>query len=248
MIVRESCRQYFSKIMKQKKTIGILGGMGPAASAELYFRIIKTAQQNYHAVQDCDYPPIVIHSVPLDGFTEKGLVEFDLVKKQLISSVKKLESSGADLIIIACNTVHYYFSEMQAVVKVPILNLIDETVAVVARAKISKVGILASDSTIKLGLYENKLNKKGIQSILPNSSQQKRLDKIILNVMKGVNDGPERRVLLAIIADYINQGAQGIVIGCTELPLVFRDVKISIPVFDSLEILAQAAVRHSLKK
>jgi aspartate racemase len=114
-------------MMPKNKTIGVLGGMGPEASSNLYGKIIKYSQQEYGAVQDFDYPPIIIYSLPLLGFDETGIVDENLVKQQLIAGVKKLESAGSDLIIIGCNTVHFYYEEMQAAVKVPIFNIIEET-------------------------------------------------------------------------------------------------------------------------
>ncbi len=109
------------------KTIGVLGGMGPEASANLYSKIIKYAQYKYNAVQDFDYPPIIIYSLPLFGFDETGIVDEKLVKQQLIDGVKKLESAGCDLIIIGCNTVHIFYDEMQAAIKIPILNIVEGT-------------------------------------------------------------------------------------------------------------------------
>jgi len=84
---------------KKNKVIGVLGGMGPVASSNLYAKIIKYTQQEYGAVQDFDYPPIIIYSLPLVGFDETGIVNEELVKEQLIAGVKKLESAGCELII-----------------------------------------------------------------------------------------------------------------------------------------------------
>ena len=114
--------------MKSKnKTIGVLGGMGPGASANLYMEIIKYSQHKYNAIQDTDYPPIIIYSLPLDGFDETGITNIKLVEDQLVVGVKKLEAAGCDLIIIGCNTVHILYEKMQAAVKIPILNIVEET-------------------------------------------------------------------------------------------------------------------------
>ncbi len=112
----------------KKKTIGILGGMGPGASANLYQTIISIAQKKYGAEQDYDFPPMVIYSLPLIGFDETGITEPESVKKQLVEGVKKLEKAGCDFIIIACNTVHIYQKNMQKAINIPIVSMIEQAV------------------------------------------------------------------------------------------------------------------------
>ena len=109
------------------KTIGVLGGMGPAASATLYANMIEYAQSKYNAVQDTDYPPIIIYSLPLSGFDETGITDENLVKKQLIKGVQILEDAGCDSIVIACNTVHVFHDDMQKAVTIPVLHIVEET-------------------------------------------------------------------------------------------------------------------------
>ena len=92
--------------MNKKKTIGVLGGMGPGASADFYVHLVQYAQQRYHAVQDIDYPPVMLYSLPLPDFDERGVVDFDSTKKLLVGGVIKLEQFGAEVIAIPCNTVH----------------------------------------------------------------------------------------------------------------------------------------------
>ena len=145
--------------------------MGPSASADLYSRIIKYSQRQYGAVQDCDYPPIVIVSLAMTGFDETGIVDEDSVKNQLIDGVKKLELAGAAFIIIACNTVHAFYDQMQLAVKIPILNIIEETKKKVLEAGFKKVGLFSSESTNKLGLYQNSFEQSGIKVVLANRDQ-----------------------------------------------------------------------------
>jgi len=233
--------------MQKHKTIGVLGGMGPEASANLYSKIIKYAQNEYGAVQDFDYPPIIIYSLPLFGFDETGIVDEALVKKQLIEGVKKLELAGCDLVIIACNTVHSYFEEMQSAVKVPIFNIIEETKKRVEKLGYKKVGLFASESTNKLKLYQKRFTDSNIEVISPNSEQQQILNKVIEHVMGG-NQKIEDVILLKEIArDYIRQGAEAIVMGCTEIPLAINQTHTDIKLFDTIEIIVQSAVDYSLQ-
>lgn len=234
--------------MQKNKTIGVLGGMGPEASSNLYTKIIQYAQHKYDAVQDFDYPPIIIYSLPLFGFDEKGIADEKLVKKQLIEGVKKLESAGCDLIIIACNTVHSYYQEMQSAVKVPIFNIIEETKKRVTKFGYKKVGLFASESTNKLKLYQRRFADSNIDVISPNSEQQEILNRVIENVMGG-NQKTEDIIFLKDIArDYVRQGAEAIVMGCTEIPLAINQAHTDIKLFDTIEIIVQCAVDYSLKK
>ncbi len=235
-------------MIKKNKTIGVLGGMGPEASSNLYAKIIKYAQQKYGAVQDFDYPPIIIYSLPLLGFDETGIVDEDLVRKQLIKGVKKLESAGCELIIVACNTVHSYYKEMQSSVKVPIFNIIEETKKRVVEFGYKKVGLFASESTNKLKLYQKKFIDANIEVISPNSDQQKMLNQVIEHVMGGNQKTDDIIFLKDIARDYIKQGAEAIVMGCTEIPLAINQTHTDIKLFDTIEIIVQCAVDYSLKK
>ncbi len=235
-------------MVRKNKTIGVLGGMGPEASANLYSKIIKYAQHEYGAVQDFDYPPIVIYSLPLFGFDETGIVDEELVKLQLIEGVKRLEAAGCDLIIIACNTVHAYFQEMQSAVKVPIFNIIEETKKIVIKFGYKKVGLFASSSTNKLRLYQRGFEDSSIEVISPNNEQQKVLNRVIEHVMGGNQKIEDVIALKDIARDYIRQGAEAIVMGCTEIPLAINQANTDIKLFDTIEIIVQSAVDYSLGK
>ena len=229
------------------KTIGVLGGMGPEASANLYSKIIKYAQYKYNAVQDFDYPPIIIYSLPLLGFDETGIVDEKLVKQQLIDGVKKLESAGCDLIIIGCNTVHIFYDEMQAAIKIPILNIVEETKKRVKEFGYKKVGLFASESTSKSKLYQKKFAEDNIEIISPNEKQQKILNKVIEHVMGGNQKIDDVIALKGVARDYLRQGAEAVVMGCTEIPLAINQSHTDIKLFDTIEIIVQSAVDFSLK-
>ena len=234
-------------MIKKHKTIGVLGGMGPEASCNLYSKIIKYSQQKYGAVQDFDYPPIIIYSLPLQGFDETGVVDEKSVKRGLIEGVKRLESAECDLVIIACNTVHIYYKEMQSSIKIPIFNIVEETRKRVIESGYKKVGLFASESTNKLKLYQKNFVDSDIQVISPNEKQQKILNKVIEHVMGGNQKTEDVIALKEIARDYIKQGAEAIVMGCTEIPLAINQTQTDIKLFDTIEIIAQCAVDFSLK-
>jgi len=233
--------------MKKNKIIGVLGGMGPVSSANLYNKIIKYTQRKYNAVQDSDYPPVIIYSLTLSGFDETGIVDGEMVKKQLIGGVRKLESAKCDLIIVGCNTVHAFYDEMRAAVRIPIFNIIEETKRMVLQLGYKKVGLFASESTNKLGLYQKKFNASGIEVISPDESQQKVLNNVIKHVMGGNQKLDDVISLKEIIEEYLRQGAEAIVMGCTEIPLAINQSHTDVKLFDTTEIIVKSAVDFSLK-
>ncbi len=232
--------------MHKNKTIGILGGMGPAASANMYEQIIKYAQYQYGAVQDEEYPPVILYSLPLNGFDETGIVDEASVKKQLIKGVQTLESAGCDCIIIACNTVHVFFDDMQSAISIPIFGIIDEARKAVLKHGYKKVGLFASESTVKLRLYKNNFAQDDITVLQPSLEQQAILNRVIKHVMGGTQGVEDVIQLKSIAQDYIQQGAEAIVMGCTEIPLAINQTHTDIKLFNTIEIVAKRATDFSL--
>lgn len=230
------------------KTIGILGGMGPSASANLYDKMLEYTQREFGAVQDDEYPPIIIYSLPLVGFDEKGIVDAESVRKLLIHGVKKLEDAGCDLIIIACNTVHIFYDDMQMAVKIPIFNIVEETAKRVTNFHYKHVGLMCSESTTKAQLYEEAFDKYGIKVIAPNQEQQEDLNRVIEHVMGGHQGLDDVLILKKIIRDYLHDGAEAIVIGCTEIPLAINQSHTDTHLFDSNRIIVECAVDFSMRK
>lgn len=230
-----------------KKTIGIIGGMGPAASVHIYNQIICLAQKEYHAREDCEYPSMIIYNLPIIGFDEKGSVKSKQVKDQMINAVKKLEQAGCSYIIIACNTMYYLYTDLQNVIKIPLINLIKQIVNVVEKGKYKSVGILSSQNTKELSLYEKGFAERGVKSILTTNNQQKLVNNVILNVMAGNQCYKDKMLLKSIIEDFIAKGAQAIIIGCTELPLAICQQDVKIKIFNTSEIIAKLVLDYAQK-
>ena len=211
--------------MNHKKVIGILGGMGPVASAETYMQIVRICQRKYKAVEDHDFPEIFVYSLPLQGFDSIGFQSQDraLILEQLIVALKKLEASGVDLIIIDCNTVHYFYDDLQARVSPKILNLIQITTDYVAREGIETVGILCSNTSRRVGLYEERLEKAGIRHLRTTDEEQRVLDQAILAVMADKVSYEEHDGVSLIVDRLFHAGADAIILGCTELSYLLKE-------------------------
>jgi aspartate racemase len=229
-----------------KKTIGVLGGMWPSASSVFYQKIIQYSQSHYWAVQDNDYPPVILYSLPLDGFDETGIRDEWEVKRQLIDAVKKLESSWCDFIVIACNTVHIFYEEMQKSIRIPIFNIVEKTWEEIIKRNISKIGLLASESTCTSWLYTSNFEHNWISVMLPNNKEQKIINSVIENVMWWNHGNKDINLLRKVIERYIDAGVQAIVLWCTELPLAISQKDVDITVFDAMDIIVQHSVYISL--
>ncbi|MCF7906240.1 amino acid racemase [Candidatus Gracilibacteria bacterium] len=230
---------------QQLKTIGIIGGMGPHASADLYKKIIAICQKKHNAVQDSDFPCIWLLNLPAEDFDETGVVESTSVQNQLLQAVQKLESLGCDVIIMACNTIHMFWETLRNHTHVPILHIVQETLKQVKQKEMTTVGLLCTETTHKQALYHAPLSKENVHILACNHEERKHLTQIIKNIMSGRHEKSDKEFLEQKAKDFVSQGAEAIILGCTELPIIFP--KKEFLCFDSTQILAEAAVDFSFQ-
>ena len=226
--------------MKNNKSIAILGGMGPQASSKL-LEVLVSMCSKLGVKSDSDFPEIIVDSIPVPNFVsdENNIPPaLSILKKR----VKKLNKFDPSFFAIACNTAHLLLPKLQDETKVPFVSIIEAVVSEVGKNNVRKVGILASPTTIRSRLYQTALERKGIKVILPSQIQIKVLDKIIGNVLRGERNRKDREMLCTIALSQKNKGAQSIILGCTELPLIFPK-DFTLPVFNSIEILAKTLVQ-----
>lgn len=222
--------------------LGIFGGMGPEATADLYLKIIRLTP----ADKDQDHIPTLIYSLPQVPDRMASIRSGnDSILVTLREGVQKLEAGGADFIAIPCNTVHYYYPQMQAAVKIPILNMIEEAAKEAEQkyAGNSIVGLLATSGTIATGLYEDALGKRGFRVVVPPDSIQ---EGMVMNAVFGIKAGTNNQVnedlLTEAALSLIRQGAEILVLGCTEIPLAFNPDRVDVPVVDATRVLAERSV------
>ncbi len=223
---------------KKKNVIAILGGMGPQASAKLVEILIDKSIKDFAAKNGDDFPEIILDSIPIPDFISdpKNIKPVLAILSKRIKFLSKIDISS---FAIACNTAHQLFDDLQAKTKTQIVSTINEVTVQVNKKKIVRVGLLASPSTLQFGLFDDAFKQFNIEVVHPTENQQKTLEKIIRRIIGG-NILPSDQLKLILIADSLQrQGAQGIILGCTELPLIFPK-QFTIPIFNSLEILANA--------
>ena len=190
------------------KTIGVLGGMGPRATADFNQRIVSICQEKYNAIHDTDFPPIIIYDVPISGFDEKGIENNRKVLSALKKGVQTLEKDNVDFIVIDCNTVHHYIDELRELTNKPIISIIKEVQKVVKKNKYTVVGILGSKTTVDKNIYRKVLTSSKV--IYPKNSQENTITAIIRHVMGGTNNNKDVLQLNKIISSMKSNGAQAI--------------------------------------
>ncbi|HHI01312.1 MAG TPA: amino acid racemase [Thermococcus litoralis] len=225
-----------------EKVIGILGGMGPLATVDLFRRIVLKTP----AKKDQDHPRIIIYNNPkIPDRTAYILGKGENPLPELIDSAKKLEEWGADFIIMPCNTAHYFAEEIQKAIKIPLINMIEETASYVASLGMKRVGILATMGTIVSGIYQKALEKRGIKGVVPSVEDQ---EKVMKGIYEGVKAGDIElgRKLLLEVAKKLEKEAEGIIAGCTEVSIALKQENLNVPLVDPMDILAQKAVKMAL--
>jgi len=229
--------------MKNKNIIGVIGGMGPYASAYFYKLLIKKSTDEYGAKNNDDYPEIVIDSVPVPDFIS-DTESLPTAKEILISRVKALNNFGCNIIAMACNTGHLLYPDLAKNSEVPFISLIELVCQKAKNSGMKKVGLLATETTIKMQLYHKILEQEGIEVITPNEDLIKKQEDIIRFVIANGETTKFEDVLSDTTNKFIKDNdLDGVILGCTELPLVFPSHKFR-NVIDSLEVLADHLLKN----
>ena len=224
-----------------RKIIGIIGGMGPAATVDLYAKIIASTV----AASDQEHLHVIIDSNSgIPDRTSAILGQGEDPLPALVTTARTLERAGAQVLAIPCNTAHWYYDGIQAAVGVPVLNMIRETVGYIARQypSLEHIGLMATTGTLKTGLYDRALGGAGLTVIRPEPEEQ---DTLMRAIYQGVKVGrlAEAEALASDVARRLAEcGAQVLLLGCTELPIALRQARLPAPTIDPTHVLARAAV------
>jgi len=227
-----------------EKIIGILGGMGPEATIDLFYKIIKSTP----AEKDQDHLRIIIDNNPkIPDRTTAILGKGEDPLPALQETARNLEKAGADLIIIPCNTAHYFLPSIQESVKIPILNMIEETAKETQRKtpQIKKVGLLASIGIYKTEIYHQHFKKFNIEVISPEEKDKEEVMKVIYAVKAGDLSEEVKRNILKIAQKLIDKGVEAIITGCTEIPLILKEGDVPVPLIDPTKVLAEIAIQEA---
>ena len=231
--------------MVDEKIIGILGGMGPEATADLYLRIIRATP----AERDQDHPRTIIYSnSKVPDRTPAIVGDGPSPVPEMLKAAKILEEAGADFLVMPCNTAHFFIRELREGVGIPILHMIELTAEKVSRELpgVKDAGLIATDGTVRSGIYHGSFGEHGVDVRVPSEEHQRASMKAIYGHIKAGDLEGGREILLGVASALVDGGAQAVVCGCTEVSLVLGEGDVPVPVVDPLQVLAEAAVGVAL--
>ena len=222
------------------KTLGVIGGLGPMASA--YFLQLLTQMSD--AQTDQEHMEILMYSKPAIPDRTKYIIgeSEENPAPDMIMAGKKLKEMGADILAIPCITAHYFHKELEDEIGLPIIHAVEETVSCLEEKQLTRVGILATDGTIRSGLFRKALEQRGICPVLPDAESQKKVMEIIFQQIK-TGKRVDLESFYRISEEMSGQGAQVILLACTELSLIKRDYDLPAGYLDVMEVLARKAVQ-----
>jgi aspartate racemase len=225
-----------------ERIIGILGGMGPEATVELLRRLLAATP----AECDQDHIHVLIDNNPkIPDRTAAILKGGESPLPMMIEGARTLERAGAHVLVIPCNTAHHWLADLQKAASIPIIDMINETASLIAahRLPLREIGLLATAGTLHTGLYQNALRKEGVEVLTPSTKEEHQIMDAIHRIKAG--DHTVKDDVVAVAHHLMDEGAEGIILGCTELSLVVEEGDLSCPLFDPLSILARLAVQRA---
>jgi aspartate racemase len=224
------------------KTIGIMGGMGPMATVDLMKKIILATP----ASKDQEHIPMLVdNNSQIPDRTKAIMGQGASPAPEMVKTAKRLMMAGADFIIIACNTAHYFLPEILPQISIPVLSIIDVTTNSALEKGFKSVGLLATTGTVSTGLYQKKLEASGIQCITPSADKQHLIDDMIYQGVKANNENYDTRAVKELLAEMQNAGAEAFILGCTEVPVAVSMYKLQGEFIDATDELAKAAIRFA---
>ncbi len=225
-----------------RRTIGVVGGMGPWATLDFFAKVLRLTP----AQRDQDHLRLVIDNNP--QIPDRGLAVLEGGEDPtpaLVAAARTVEAAGAELIAIPCNTAHHYHAAIQAAVRVPVLHIMREVAAAAARRfpQIQRVGLLGTRATVATGLYQEAFRPLRAEVVVPPPPAQEVVDRLIAAVKAQAVEEELRAAGVEVGRGLVRFGAEAVILGCTELPLVLSEEALGVPVLDSTLILAEAAVQ-----
>ena len=226
--------------MNSFKTIGIIGGMGPLATYDLAEKILNNTvascdQDNIPVLIDCNTRIADRTAAILHGGADP--------RPEMKKSAKRLEEAGADVLIMACNTAHYFYDSVCEGINIPVLHMPRLTAQLLLKKGVKKAGVLATDGTCQSGVYGKALEEEGIEPVYPSSEKQGIIMSLIYDHVKAGKMDFSDLDIDGVIFEMKEKGAEVLILGCTELPMAFDIIGVTgIPSVDPTDVLARAAV------
>lgn len=220
--------------------LGILGGMGPLATIDFMNKIVLGSHVNC----DQEHMPIIVHNVPqIPDRTQFILGDGEDPFPAMLEGLRRLEISGASCAVIPCNTAHFWFERLQVETSMTMISILDCVMAEISHRNLKRVGIMATSATVSAGMYQKRLAQQGCEALVPNEQSQERMMSAIYAIKAGqMTEGTA--MMEEIFAELQNQGAEAVVLGCTEIPIGLARLAKEQPerCLDATELLAEACI------
>jgi len=232
------------------KTIGLIGGMTCESSAEYYRLINEFTRKKLKGIHSARSVMISVDFSEIEELMETG--KWDEILAILIEAAQNVEKAGAHFLLLCTNTMHKMADQIQKKIHIPILNIIDAAAEQIKTRKIHTVGLLGTRFTMEEDFYKNRLiQKHGLKVLIPSAKEIQTIHRIIVDELSiGEIRESSKQVYWQIIHGLVDQGAQGVILGCTEIPLLVReqDEEGRIPLFDTTHIHSAAAVDYAINR
>jgi len=231
------------------KIIGLIGGMSWESSLE-YYRIINELVKN--KMGGLHSGRIIMYSLDFEEIEKmQSAGNWDDLTQKMIECAQTLENAGAEMILICTNTMHIMAEDVKNNINVPLIHIADSTAEKIKRMNLKKVGLLGTKYTMEQDFYRGRLKEKyDLDVIIPESQEDREMinEVIFKELCVGEINESSKSKYLEVIENLIKRGAEGIILGCTEIPLLIKKSDIGIPLFDTMTIHAEAAVNYSIEK
>ncbi|WP_406734631.1 aspartate/glutamate racemase family protein [Vibrio scophthalmi] len=230
------------------KTIGLIGGMSWESTTSYYKAInegVKAKLGGLHSAKICLYS-VDFHEI--EQLQHQG--RWDDTAEILSQAAQSVQAGGADFVLICTNTMHKVASVIEQAISIPILHIADATAMQLVSDGVTKVGLLGTRFTMEQDFYKQRLTEQfGIEVVIPDEPQRNLVHDVIYNELcQGIVSETSRQEYLQIIASLAEQGAQAVILGCTEIALLVEQSHTSVPLYDTTQIHAEAAVMHALQE
>lgn len=228
------------------KTIGLIGGMSWESSIEYYRIINETIKTRLGGLHSADCLMYSVDFAEIEALQHTG--DWDQLTREMIAAAQRLERGGAACLVICTNTMHKMADEIQSMIQIPLLHIADAAGVAIQAKGLTTVGLLGTRFTMEGDFYSTRLAKKfGLQVLIPEETDRETVHRVIYQeLVQGEIREESRRSFLAVIKRLQEQGAQGIILGCTEIPLLVRQSDVAVPIFDTTQLHAEAAVDWAL--
>lgn len=224
-------------------TVGVMGGLGPAATLDYFQRVLAytpaaTDQEHLHLIID-DNPKVPNRNEAIAGTGPSPV-------PALRGMAERLQAAGADFLVMICNSAHAFQEEVSAGLRIPLVSIVEETADALLEAQpgIRAAGVLAADAALGARLYQDALERRGVKAIALDDEGRRKFMRLLYRIKSG--DLDVRAEMAALAGELAAAGAEAIVAGCTEVPLVLKPADVPLPLLDSTDILARRTVRYAL--